>query len=89
MAYGSAEKSFTSTVPLAAELVREETTAEGMDTTVKQANVLLDMMSTSKGTTRVSSDALTHAGDDTPAPGDTVTRKVRLGGAMAMGLLAA
>ena len=35
VAYGSAEKSFTSTVPLAAELVREETTAEGMDTTVK------------------------------------------------------
>ena len=27
--------------------------------TVEQANVLLDMMSTSKGTTRVSSDALT------------------------------
>ena len=35
VAYGSPGKSFTSTVPLAAELVREETTAEGMDTTVK------------------------------------------------------
>ena len=35
VAYGAADKSFTSTVPLAAELEREETTAEGMDTTVK------------------------------------------------------
>ena len=33
--------------------------ADQLIVTVKQANVLLDMMSTSKGTTRVSSDALT------------------------------
>lgn len=33
--YGSPDKALTSTVPLAAELVHEETTAEGMDTTVK------------------------------------------------------